>query len=57
MWTREHKPIRRYDQTDAKEHDRQKPDTLLNRANTSHNVFADSACRSIEVEAKLKVQG
>jgi IS5 family transposase len=52
-----HKLIRQYDVTDASVHDSQKFDGLLNQANTSADVYADSACRSVETEAKLKVRG
>jgi IS5 family transposase len=34
-------------------HDSQKLDGLLNTTNTSRNVYADSAYRSAETEAKL----
>lgn len=52
-----HKLIRRYDVTDASVHDSQKLDGLLNKSNTSADVFADSAYRSAETEAKLKARG
>ena len=52
-----HKLIRRYDVTDASVHDSQKLDGLLNTSNTSTDVFADSAYRSAETEAKLKARG
>jgi transposase, IS5 family len=45
--------IRQYDVTDASVHDSQKFDGLLNQANTSADVYADSAYRSAETEAKL----
>jgi IS5 family transposase len=51
-----HKLIRQYDVTDASVHDSQKLDGLLNQANTSADVYADSAYRSVETEAKLKVR-
>ncbi len=38
-------------------HDSQKLDGLLNKANTSEDVYADSAYRSAETEAKLKARG
>ena len=41
-----HKLIRRYEVTDAAVHDSQKLDGLLNKGNTSADVFADSAYRS-----------
>ncbi|MBI3704317.1 MAG: IS5 family transposase [Rhizobiales bacterium] len=52
-----HKLIRRYDVSDAAVHDSQKLDGLLNKANTSADVFADSAYRSAETEARLKARG
>ena len=52
-----HKLIRRYDVTDASVHDSQKFDGLVNKANTSANVYADSAYRSAENEAKLSLRG
>ena len=52
-----HKLIRRYDVSDASVHDSQKLDGLLNKSNTSEDVYADSAYRSAETEAKLKARG
>src|SRR5437773_5311769 len=52
-----HKLIRRYEVTDAAVHDSQPLDALLTKGNTSTDVFADSAYRSAEIEAKLKGQG
>ena len=52
-----HKLIRGYDVTDASVHDSQKLDGLLNSANTSQDVYADSAYRSAETEAKLDERG
>ena len=52
-----HKLIRRYEVSDAAVHDSQKLDGLLNKANTSADVFADSAYRSAETEAQLKASG
>ena len=52
-----HKFIRCYDVSDAAVHDSQKLDGLLNTGNTSEAVFADSAYRSAETEARLKAQG
>jgi IS5 family transposase len=52
-----HKLIRDYDATDASVHDSQKLDGLLNTANTSRDVYADSAYRSVETEAKLDKRG
>src|SRR5476651_2257422 len=51
-----HKLIRRYEVTDASVHDSQKFDGLLNKTNTSADVYADSAYRSAETEVKLKVR-
>ena len=52
-----HKLIRGYDVTDASVHDSQKLDGLLSKANTSSDVYADSAYRSAETEARLKARG
>ena len=52
-----HKLIRDYDATDASVHDSQKLDGLLNTANTSRDVYADSAYRSAETEVKLDKRG
>ena len=52
-----HKIIRDYDVSDASVHDSQKLDGLLNKANTSEDVYADSAYRSADTEAKLKARG
>jgi len=52
-----HKLIRRYEVTDAAVHDSQPLDALLIKGNTSRDVFADSAYRSAETEAKLKDGG
>ncbi len=54
---RKHKLIRRYAPTDASVHDSQKLDDVLDRSNTSIQVWADSAYRSAETEATLKAQG
>jgi hypothetical protein len=43
--------------TDASVHDSRKFDGLVNKANTSADVYADSAYRSAETEAKLKARG
>ena len=42
---------------DASVHDSQKLDGLLNNANPSQDVYADSAYRSAETEAKLNARG
>jgi len=52
-----HKLIRGYDVTDASVHDSQKLDDLLNTANTSRDVYADSAYRSTETETRLDKRG
>jgi len=54
---RKHKIIRCYAETDASVHDSQKLDEILDKSNTSNEVWADSAYRSAEMEAKLKEQG
>ena len=51
---RKHKLVRRYDVTDAAVHDSQAVDHLLMRSNTGVGVWADSAYRSEEMEAKLR---
>jgi transposase, IS5 family len=52
-----HKLIRRYEVSDASVHDSRKFDALVNRANTSADVYVDSAYRSAKTEAKLKARG
>jgi transposase, IS5 family len=52
-----HKLIRHYAVTDAAVHDSQELEGLLDTGNTSNDVFADSAYRSAEIEAKLRVSG
>jgi IS5 family transposase len=52
-----HKLIRKWDATDAAVHDSQKLDDVLDLANTSNEVWADSAYRSVEIEARLKAKG
>ena len=52
-----HKFVRRFAATDASVHDSQKLDDILDRSNTSSDVWADSAYRSAEIEAKLKAEG
>ena len=54
---RKHKLIRRYAETDASVHDSQKLDEVLDRSNTSNEVWADSAYRSTETEATLRQKG
>jgi transposase, IS5 family len=52
-----HKLIRNYTITDASVHDSQVLDEVLGKANTSNEVYADSAYRSAETERKLKARG
>ena len=54
---RRHKLIRRYEVTDASVHDSQALDNLLDDDNTASDVWADSACRSAEIEGKLAARG
>jgi len=54
---RKNKLIRRYAESDASVHDSQKLDELLDKSNTSAEVWADSAYLSAESEAKLKAKG
>ena len=51
------KLIRRYEVSNAAVHDSQELDRLLSNANTSADVFADSAYRSAETETKLRARG
>lgn len=53
----QHKLIRHYEVTDASGHDSRKFYGLLNKANRSADVYADSAYRSAATQAKLKVRG
>jgi transposase, IS5 family len=52
-----HKIIRKWAATDASPHDSQKLDDLLDASNTGKQVWADSAYRSAEIEAKLAAKG
>jgi IS5 family transposase len=52
-----HKLIRKWDATDASVHDSQKIDDILDPNNTGRTVWADSAYRSAEIEAKLAAKG
>ena len=52
-----YKVIRRYKVTDASVHDSQELDNLLDPTNDSKEVWADSAYRSEEQEARLKNRG
>ena len=54
---RKHKLVRRYAETEASVHDSQKLDEVLDKSNTSNEVWADSAYRSAETEVKLKERG
>ena len=54
---RTHKLIRRYASTEASVHDSQKLDDVLDKSNTGRDVWADSAYRSAETEAKLEAKG
>jgi len=54
---RRHKLVRRYAVTDAARHDSQEIDALLDGGNTGSEVWADSAYRSAEIEAKLQARG
>ncbi len=53
---RRHKLIRRYHVSDAAQHDSQAVDHLLMQGNTGSGVWADSAYRSEEMEAKLRAR-
>lgn len=52
-----YKLIRRYSVSDASVHDSQRFDGLLTQGNTSAKVYADSAYRSAEAEARLAARG
>ncbi|MCQ7029755.1 transposase, partial [Escherichia coli] len=52
-----HKLVRRYQVTPASVHDSQVIDDVLDPDNTASDVFADSAYRSAEIEAKLAEKG
>jgi IS5 family transposase len=52
-----HKLIRKWTATDASPHDSQHLDDILDDANTSKEVWADSAYRSADIEAKLRGRG
>ena len=54
---RRHKLVRRYTVTDASVHDSQALDDLLDDDNTASGVWADSAYRSAEIEARLEERG
>jgi IS5 family transposase len=52
-----HKLIRKWDATDAAVHDSQKLDDVLDLSDTGKGVWADSAYRSVQIEAGLKEKG
>ncbi len=52
-----HKVVRTFDVTEASVHDSQKLDAVLDPGNTGGDVYADSAYRSAETEAKLAAKG
>src|SRR2546430_10848110 len=52
-----YKLIRKWDATDAAVHDSQKLDDVLDFSNTGKEVWADSAYRSVQIEAGLKEKG
>ncbi len=54
---RRHKLVRRYQVSDAAVHDSQVVEEILDADNTASDVWADSAYRSAEIEAKLKEKG
>ena len=54
---RRHKLVRRYKVTDAAVHDGQVVDDILDADNTASGVWADSAYRSVEIEATLEEKG
>lgn len=54
---KQHKLIRRYEVTDAARHDSQALEALLQPASAGRGVWADSAYRSHETEARLTTQG
>jgi IS5 family transposase len=54
---RRHKLVRRYHVTDAAVHDSRVVDDILDADNTASGVWADSAYRSVAIEAKLQEKG
>src|SRR5262249_61724557 len=52
-----HKLIRKWDATDAAVHDSQKLDDVLDLSNTGKGVWADSAYRSVQIEAGPQGEG
>jgi IS5 family transposase len=56
-WPGGNKLIRQHAVTNASVHDSRKFDGLVNRTNTSADVYADSAYRSAATEARLRARG
>ena len=54
---RQHKLVSRYTVSDASVHDSRKLDDVLDASNTASDVWADSAYRSAEIEARLGERG
>jgi IS5 family transposase len=54
---RRHKLVRRYQVTPASVHDSQVVEDILDPDNTASSIWADSAYRSAEIEAKLAEKG
>jgi IS5 family transposase len=54
---RRHKLVRRYQVTPASAHDGEALDDLIDPDNTATSVWADSAYRSAQIEAKLRQKG
>ncbi len=54
---RRHKLVRRWQVTDASVHDSRVLDEVLDVDNTASDVWADSAYRSVETEARLQAKG
>jgi IS5 family transposase len=52
-----HKFVRKYEVTDAATHDSRVIDKLLDKKNTSRDVYADAAYRSRAISERLKEQG
>jgi hypothetical protein len=52
-----HKLIRKWGATDAAVHDSQKLDDVLDLSNTGKEAWADSAYRSVQIEAGLEEKG
>jgi len=52
-----HKLVRRWAASDASPHDSQKLDDILDASNTGKQIWADSAYRSAEIEARLREKG